>query len=177
MIRRCWRRSDGSSTSASRARSRSSTSRTRDRAGETARLMPSIPSSFLGVIPAGMLEERSTMKLRATGRSVMPHPSAPRDGRALAVSFAAGHGRRGVPGRAALREGRTRAPRALRLRNDRRALGCRSRHEGHDRLRRRVGGTEAARRRVRGSRARVGLSVRHRSGSATRRGARAARAR
>jgi len=47
--------------------------RSRRRNGES---MPSIPSSFLGVIPAGMLEERSTMKLRATGRSVMPHPSA-----------------------------------------------------------------------------------------------------
>jgi DNA helicase-2/ATP-dependent DNA helicase PcrA len=47
--------------------------RSRRRNGET---MPSIPSSFLGVIPPGMLEERSTFKLRATGRSVMPHPSA-----------------------------------------------------------------------------------------------------
>ena len=47
--------------------------RSRRRNGEQ---MPSIPSSFLGSIPAGMLEERSTLKLRATGRSVMPHQSA-----------------------------------------------------------------------------------------------------
>jgi DNA helicase-2/ATP-dependent DNA helicase PcrA len=47
--------------------------RSRRRNGEQ---MPSIPSSFLGSIPPGMLEERSTLKLRATGRSVMPHQSA-----------------------------------------------------------------------------------------------------
>jgi DNA helicase-2/ATP-dependent DNA helicase PcrA len=47
--------------------------RSRRRNGEQ---MPSIPSSFLKVIPSGMLEERSTLKLRATGRSVMPHESA-----------------------------------------------------------------------------------------------------
>ncbi len=47
--------------------------RSRRRNGEQ---MPSIPSSFLAVIPPGMLEERSTLKLRATGRSVMPHQSA-----------------------------------------------------------------------------------------------------
>src|SRR5688500_8977012 len=47
--------------------------RQRRRNGE---MMPSIPSHFLNVIPAGMVEERSTIRLRATGRSVMPHPSA-----------------------------------------------------------------------------------------------------
>jgi DNA helicase-2/ATP-dependent DNA helicase PcrA len=47
--------------------------RSRRRNGEQ---MPSIPSSFLAAIPPGMLEERSTLKLRATGRSVMPHQSA-----------------------------------------------------------------------------------------------------
>jgi DNA helicase-2/ATP-dependent DNA helicase PcrA len=60
--------------------------RSRRRNGET---MPSIPSSFLGVIPAGMMEERSTMKLRATGRSVMPHPSAATRRPGARVSFAA----------------------------------------------------------------------------------------
>jgi len=60
--------------------------RSRRRNGES---MPSIPSSFLGVIPAGMLEERSTMKLRATGRSVMPHPSAATRRPGARVSFAA----------------------------------------------------------------------------------------
>jgi len=59
--------------------------RSRRRNGE---LMPSIPSSFLGVIPAGMLEERSTMKLRATGRSVMPHQSAAARRPGARVSFA-----------------------------------------------------------------------------------------
>ena len=60
--------------------------RQRRRNGE---LMPSIPSSFLGVIPPGMLEERSTFKLRATGRSVMPHPSAATRRPGARVSFAA----------------------------------------------------------------------------------------
>jgi DNA helicase II / ATP-dependent DNA helicase PcrA len=60
--------------------------RQRRRNGET---MPSIPSSFLGVIPQGMLEERSTIKLRATGRSVMPHPSAATRRPGTRVSFAA----------------------------------------------------------------------------------------
>jgi len=60
--------------------------RSRRRNGE---LMPSIPSSFLGVIPPGMLEERSTIKLRATGRSVMPHPSAATRRPGARVSFAA----------------------------------------------------------------------------------------
>ena len=59
--------------------------RSRRRNGE---LMPSIPSSFLGVIPAGMLEERSTIKLRATGRSVMPHASAATRRPGARVSFA-----------------------------------------------------------------------------------------
>ena len=52
-------------------------------------LMPSIPSSFLRVIPSGMVEERSTFKLRATGRSVMPHPSAAERRPGSRVSFAA----------------------------------------------------------------------------------------
>jgi DNA helicase-2/ATP-dependent DNA helicase PcrA len=59
--------------------------RQRRRNGE---LMPSIPSSFLAVIPPGMLEERSTLKLRATGRSVMPHPSAATRRPGSRVSFA-----------------------------------------------------------------------------------------
>ena len=59
--------------------------RQRRRNGET---MPSIPSSFLGVIPPGMLEERSTLKLRATGRSVMPHASAATRRPGARVSFA-----------------------------------------------------------------------------------------
>ena len=59
--------------------------RQRRRNGET---MPSIPSSFLGVIPSGMLEERSTLKLRATGRSVMPHASAATRRPGARVSFA-----------------------------------------------------------------------------------------
>src|SRR6476619_2815165 len=53
--------------------------RSRRRNGES---MPSIPSSFLGVIPPGMLEER------ATGRSVMPHPSAATRRPGARVSFA-----------------------------------------------------------------------------------------
>jgi DNA helicase-2/ATP-dependent DNA helicase PcrA len=36
-----------------------------------------------------MMEERSTMKLRATGRSVMPHPSAATRRPGARVSFAA----------------------------------------------------------------------------------------
>ena len=60
--------------------------RQRRRNGE---LMPSIPSSFLRVIPSGMLEERSTMKLRATGQSVMPHPSAAMRRPGSRVTFAA----------------------------------------------------------------------------------------
>ena len=60
--------------------------RQRRRNGET---MPCIPSSFLSVIPNGMLEERSTLKLRATGRSVMPHPSAATRRPGARVSFAA----------------------------------------------------------------------------------------
>ena len=49
--------------------------RARRRNGE---LLPSIPSSFLRTIPPGMLEERSTFKLRASGRSVLPQPAAVR---------------------------------------------------------------------------------------------------
>ncbi|HEX6051344.1 MAG TPA: UvrD-helicase domain-containing protein [Gemmatimonadaceae bacterium] len=60
--------------------------RSRRRNGE---LMPSIPSSFLRDVPAGMVEERSTLKLRATGRTVMPHPSAATRRPGSRVSFAA----------------------------------------------------------------------------------------
>jgi DNA helicase-2/ATP-dependent DNA helicase PcrA len=60
--------------------------RSRRRNGE---LMPSIPSSFLRTIPPGMLEERSTFKLRASGRSVMPQPaSMRRPGSPVSRSFA-----------------------------------------------------------------------------------------
>ena len=38
--------------------------------------MPSIPSSFLRTIPPGTLEERSTIRLRSTGRAVLPQPAA-----------------------------------------------------------------------------------------------------
>jgi DNA helicase-2/ATP-dependent DNA helicase PcrA len=60
-------------------------SRSRRRNGE---VMPAIPSSFLSVFPAGLMEERSTLKLRATGRSVMPHPSAAMRRPGARVSFA-----------------------------------------------------------------------------------------
>jgi DNA helicase-2/ATP-dependent DNA helicase PcrA len=52
--------------------------RSRRRNGE---LLPSLPSSFLAPIPREMLEERLTIRLRATGRSVLPlTPSARRPG-------------------------------------------------------------------------------------------------
>ena len=52
--------------------------RSRRRNGE---MLPSLPSSFLTPIPREMLEERSTIRLRATGRSVlMSTPSARRPG-------------------------------------------------------------------------------------------------
>ncbi|MGI8499125.1 MAG: ATP-dependent helicase [Gemmatimonadaceae bacterium] len=58
--------------------------RSRRRNGET---MPSIPSSFLATVPPGMLEERATLRLRATGRGVMPQsPSARRPGRPVTRS-------------------------------------------------------------------------------------------
>jgi DNA helicase-2/ATP-dependent DNA helicase PcrA len=60
--------------------------RSRRRNGE---LMNSIPSSFLKTVPIGMVEERATLKLRATGRTVMPHPSAATRRPGMAVSFAA----------------------------------------------------------------------------------------
>ena len=47
--------------------------RSRRRNGET---MPSIPSSFLSAIPPGLVEERATIKLRASGRSVLPQSAA-----------------------------------------------------------------------------------------------------
>jgi DNA helicase II / ATP-dependent DNA helicase PcrA len=40
--------------------------------------MPSIPSSFLRAIGPGLLEEKATMKLRASGRTVMPQSAAAR---------------------------------------------------------------------------------------------------
>ena len=49
--------------------------RSRRRNGES---MPSIPSSFLSSIPAGLVEERSTIRLRASGRSVLPQSAASR---------------------------------------------------------------------------------------------------
>jgi DNA helicase-2/ATP-dependent DNA helicase PcrA len=49
--------------------------RSRRRNGET---MPSIASSFLSVIPAKMLESRSTLRLRATGRMMLPESAAAR---------------------------------------------------------------------------------------------------
>jgi DNA helicase-2/ATP-dependent DNA helicase PcrA len=52
--------------------------RSRRRNGE---MLPSLPSSFLAPIPREMLEERSTIRLRATGRSVLlATPSARRPG-------------------------------------------------------------------------------------------------
>jgi DNA helicase-2/ATP-dependent DNA helicase PcrA len=52
--------------------------RSRRRNGET---MPSIPSSFLAAIPPEIVEQRATIRLRATGRAVMPQsPSMRRPG-------------------------------------------------------------------------------------------------
>ena len=52
--------------------------RSRRRNGET---MPSIPSSFLTPIPPTLVETRATMRLRATGRTVLPQsPSMRRPG-------------------------------------------------------------------------------------------------
>ncbi len=52
--------------------------RSRRRSGET---MPSLPSSFLSPIPPGMLEARSTIRLRATGKMMLStSPSARRPG-------------------------------------------------------------------------------------------------
>jgi DNA helicase II / ATP-dependent DNA helicase PcrA len=57
--------------------------RSRRRSGET---MPSLPSSFLSPIPPGMLEARSTIRLRATGRMVLPSsPTARRPGTPLST--------------------------------------------------------------------------------------------
>ena len=57
--------------------------RSRRRNGET---MPSIPSSFLVSIPPDMLEQRSTIRLRATGRAVLPQSaSARRPGRPVTL--------------------------------------------------------------------------------------------
>jgi DNA helicase II / ATP-dependent DNA helicase PcrA len=49
--------------------------RSRRRNGE---FMPSIPSSFLKTIPRELVEERSTLKLRATGRTSLPEPPSMR---------------------------------------------------------------------------------------------------
>ncbi|HEX6536545.1 MAG TPA: UvrD-helicase domain-containing protein [Gemmatimonadaceae bacterium] len=52
--------------------------RSRRRNGET---MPSVPSSFLLPIPPAMLEQRGTLRLRATGRAALPQsPSVRRPG-------------------------------------------------------------------------------------------------
>jgi DNA helicase-2/ATP-dependent DNA helicase PcrA len=45
--------------------------RSRRRNGET---MPSIPSSFLTPLPPALVETRATIRLRATGRTVLPQP-------------------------------------------------------------------------------------------------------
>ena len=45
--------------------------RSRRRNGET---MPSIPSSFLATLPPTLVETKATMRLRATGRTVLPQP-------------------------------------------------------------------------------------------------------
>jgi len=45
--------------------------RSRRRNGET---MPSIPSSFLTPLAANLVETKATMRLRATGRTVLPQP-------------------------------------------------------------------------------------------------------
>ncbi len=47
--------------------------RSRRRNGET---MPSIPSSFLRSIPESFVEQRATIRLRATGRAVLPQSAA-----------------------------------------------------------------------------------------------------
>ena len=49
--------------------------RARRRQGES---LPSIPSSFLTAIPPALVEERATLRLRATGRPVMPQSAAMR---------------------------------------------------------------------------------------------------
>ncbi|HXY30369.1 MAG TPA: UvrD-helicase domain-containing protein [Gemmatimonadaceae bacterium] len=49
--------------------------RSRRRNGES---MPSLPSSFLASVPANLLETRSTIRLRATGRPVLPQSAASR---------------------------------------------------------------------------------------------------
>jgi DNA helicase-2/ATP-dependent DNA helicase PcrA len=45
--------------------------RSRRRNGET---MPSIPSSFLATLPPTLVDTKATMRLRATGRTVLPQP-------------------------------------------------------------------------------------------------------
>src|SRR5690348_6066004 len=60
--------------------------RSRRRNGET---MPSLPSSFLAPIPPAMLEQRSTIRLRAAGRAMLPQrPSDRRPGRPVSVTRA-----------------------------------------------------------------------------------------
>lgn len=49
--------------------------RSRRRNGET---MPSVPSSFLRSIPESLVEQRATIRLRATGRAVLPQSAAMR---------------------------------------------------------------------------------------------------
>jgi DNA helicase-2/ATP-dependent DNA helicase PcrA len=64
--------------------------RSRRRNGET---MPSIPSSFLAPLASSLVETRATMRLRASGRTVLPQPpSLRRPG-----SPVPGYGRRAAP--------------------------------------------------------------------------------
>ena len=49
--------------------------RSRRRNGET---MPSIPSSFLATLPPTLVDTKATMRLRATGRTVLPQPPSMR---------------------------------------------------------------------------------------------------
>jgi DNA helicase-2/ATP-dependent DNA helicase PcrA len=60
--------------------------RSRRRNGET---MASVPSSFLAPIPPAMIEQRSTIRLRAAGRLMMPQsPTLRRPGRPVAAPSA-----------------------------------------------------------------------------------------
>ena len=84
-IRRCSRRSVGCSTSASRAPSGSSISRYAEERRRNGELTASQPSSFLDAIPEAMVEKRSTIKVRSSGRSVMRAGGIVRLGDAAAV--------------------------------------------------------------------------------------------
>jgi DNA helicase-2/ATP-dependent DNA helicase PcrA len=58
--------------------------RSRRRNGE---MIPSVPSSFLAAIPPALLEQRATVRLRATGRAVLP-ASARRTGTPVSRAMA-----------------------------------------------------------------------------------------